>query len=383
MKAIATYRIPFPSKSDASKTYYLVANAATHQAISCDCNGWTRRVAPDGTRTCTHCKEQNAKAASLVGTPPPDPFAPPAPPPPPTPGRRVHPQLASAMAAGTGIARYVGDPAWVLEEKFDGHRVMVRVGADSFDAWSRPRAGGDGPLTRQLPAHIVTALKRLPPCLVDGELRIPGGHAWDVTRTDRTEELQLVLFDILECLGESIAHLADSQRRSYLEVAVAHLGAEASSLLAEPAPVTVAVRSAVTQEAVAAIWLRGGEGAILKRLTASYRPGCRTDAWVKVKKSATVTMTVTGFQDGKRGPFSVMDLTGTIAGEEVRTSVTTGAGNLDVIRDVEAHPERWVGRRIVVSYAETITDTISRRPGMTRIQLRHPCYDHVAAEHER
>lgn len=385
----------------------MIANAATHEAISCDCRGWTQRVdRTTGLRTCTHCKQQNEKAPVLrdanthgivaatkrLATPAVKPTQEPLAAEPP---RRTNPQLASAMVAGQGIATFVGNPDWVLEEKFDGHRVMVRVVNDTrgltVDAWSRPRAGGDGPLTRQLPRHIVTALLELPPGVYDGELRIPGGHAWDVTRTDRTEELQLVLFDVVECLGDSVAHLADRTRRSYLEVAFAHIGAQAvgpngeggESLLEDLRPVTLAERLPVSQEAVQAIWLGGGEGAILKRLSATYRPGYRTDAWVKVKKSATLAMQITGFANGKRGPYSVTEVRGTIAGEEVRTSVTTGAGNLDVIRNVEANPDAWLGEWIVVSYAETITDTISRRPGMSRIQLRHPIWDHVAAAHER
>lgn len=28
----------------------------THGATSCSCNGWTRRVAPDGTRSCKHTR---------------------------------------------------------------------------------------------------------------------------------------------------------------------------------------------------------------------------------------------------------------------------------------------------------------------------------------
>ena len=378
-----TVRIPYHSKSS-DAVYELIADAETGRAISCPCKGWINSKAPKG---CTHTKQQNAKAGlpengretteTRVNTLGPDPTAP-APR-----ADRINPQLAQAMPAGKTFESYIGDPEWALEEKLDGHRVMVRVpGAPTaaIDAWSRPRAGGNGPLTRELPPQILKDLAHLPACVLDGELRLPGGKAWDVTRTDLAHRLVYTAFDIVECMGMPVAHLPDRQRRQYLEMVIQHLTPEGALLDALPS-VQIIPRVDVSQAALDEIRGRGGEGAMLRRLNAPWRAGHRSDAWVKVKPGSglpypEVETVITHFEAGKFGPCSVTHVQGTIDGEAFTTAVKT----LDTtaLRDCEAG-RIGKGTRLVIGYVELIEQdaTISRKKGASRIQLRHPMWKRV------
>ena len=58
----------FPSSSG-SKTYQAILY--TDGTTSCDCMGWTRRVAPDGSRSCKHTKfiKMGIADSECVGTP--------------------------------------------------------------------------------------------------------------------------------------------------------------------------------------------------------------------------------------------------------------------------------------------------------------------------
>lgn len=44
----------FRSDSNPKKTYETIRY--TDGTVSCNCPGWTRRTAPDGSRTCKHCR---------------------------------------------------------------------------------------------------------------------------------------------------------------------------------------------------------------------------------------------------------------------------------------------------------------------------------------
>jgi len=55
--------------SSGSKIYHTILH--TDGVVSCDCPGWTRRVAPDGSRSCKHTRAVDMGTADMecVGTP--------------------------------------------------------------------------------------------------------------------------------------------------------------------------------------------------------------------------------------------------------------------------------------------------------------------------
>ena len=174
----------------------------------------------------------------------------------------IEPMLASKLPIGLDADSY--DPAeFVMEEKFDGIRLVVRVAGGRVRSWSRL-----GNL-RTLSIDVMGQLARMPDGVYDGEL-IEGSHSYDVH-----EGAALVLFDLLETLGRSAMHLSQTDRRRLLETAYSPVDVDG--------PVSLTVQQAPSVAGVVAIWARGGEGTIIKRRSACYRPGHRTADWVKVK----------------------------------------------------------------------------------------------------
>lgn len=196
---------------------------------------------------------------------------------------------------------------WAIEEKYDGHRLIVEVKrtpmshthASKVTAWTRPRKHAADPsgktmATRALPSHLVDALGLLPAGTYDGELLagIEDGTSTDVTRTDLAHTLRFVVFDVLEQGGVELMSSPYDGRRKTLETLFRghNMG-----------PVFLADTCAVCCEDdvtkfVAGVWARGGEGAILKRRSARYQPGKRSPDFVKIKRGETAVLTVVGFE---------------------------------------------------------------------------------------
>jgi ATP-dependent DNA ligase len=333
----------YPSSSS-SATYTAQLDPSTGQS-SCDCRGWTvkRGTAP---RSCKHTKDLEAtaggaKPSATLGRP----QAASSP--------SVKPQLASAMKEDQSLSDFSG-PDWVMEEKFDGHRLSLVVTKDKqVTGWSR--GGADRPQAeRPLPAGLVADAALLPEGIYDGELCIPGGTSSDVTRLDRKDALVLVIFDVVELMGVSLADKRQDTRRAALELAVAHAPAGGR--------VRLAVQQPVSLETIKGIWAAGGEGAILKKIDSTYRSGWRSPYWVKVKAIGSAEMLITGFEAGKMGPRSVLAL----RHDDGRVTTVKVLGN-EMLADVNNHPDRYVGKRCTISF-------MGMTPGN---QWRHPQFDHL------
>ena len=272
----------------------------------------------------------------------------------------VKPMLASAMT-GKRFEDYT-NADWCLEEKYDGHRVIVQIDPDGLVyAWSRP-AAGKAALPRVLPNEILDALKPVPAGTYDGELVAPGARSRssNVTRTDLQAGLRLIIFDAPHILSHDLRKEPYEIRREALCVAMDHMPNFDRVGIASVFPVSRSV--------VDGIWDRGGEGAILKRRGSTYQPGRRSPDWIKVKKSATTVMLITGFQAGKSGPHSVALLMDEDA-RVVRAKVRDQATREHIAKD----PKAYIGKYLVVTYVE-------RHPDGAYLS---PTWDHLAGPGER
>jgi ATP-dependent DNA ligase len=319
---------------------------------TCNCPGWTKRAV----RECKHTKElaaEAAKAGAALPAAKPDPvtpfdkvqdaggFQPP----------DIKPMLASAMPEGKNMSDFSG-PDYVMEEKFDGHRLSVIVRNGKVTAWSRPGSDRPGAL-RPLPPALVAQLAQLPEGQYDGELCIPGGTSSDVTRLDLKDKLVFVAFDAVEIMGTDLTALTLTARRAALELAIAHAP--------KGGRVVCAAQGPVSMDTVRAIWAAGGEGAIIKRLDSTYRSGWRTPNWIKVKKIGAAELTITGYEAAVRGPHACFKLKHD-DGRETTVKVLTD----DLLRRVDADPQSFVGRRVTISFM-----------GLTPTGTwRHPIFDH-------
>ena len=216
------------------------------------------------------------------------------------------PMLASPMKKGN----VVNWTDWAIEEKYDGHRLIVYVGLNgTVTAYARPR--GDGRMIeRTLPDHLRNSLATLVPGVYDGEL-LGGDVSTDVSRLDLAKELRFVVFDLLELHGSTTCHQTYDDRHLTLHRIFARMFGRPSWLsLATPVNLT---KEADVKKFVERVWKAGGEGAILKRRAATYQAGKRSADWIKIKRVEHAALTVVGFQPSRgkvmgRGPFAIVVL---------------------------------------------------------------------------
>lgn len=344
-----------PSSSDPLKTYTVVlGNDGT---LSCPCTGWIKwKKSPNRpVRSCQHTVkvakdlgihiENHTVAAQLAVQPKlfegevKDGF--------------ISPMLASALKEGKSIDDYDnGD--YVLETKYDGHRLIIRVAENEVIAWSR-----NGKI-RQLSAHIVKQLNRLAIGTYDGELVIPGGVSTDVTALDKLSTSTLVLFDMLEVMGVSIMGSPYHRRREFLKEAIKLVEGTAiteSFMIHGANPEKLSFKACLKN-----IWDEGGEGAIVKRLNAYYFAGKRSPDWIKFKEENTVEVTVVAFEEGLMGPHSKV-----VVEDDHGIEFTVKSLN-DAWRAFFAAggDKKVIGERMVISYQ------MKTRDG----RYRHPMADH-------
>lgn len=354
--------VNFTSASDPSKTYTAMIDA--DGALKCNCRGWTMKRGT-AARHCTHTKRIVAdrgltvverdgfvvvSAASVAA--PAIAVAAPAVVPAAAPTVTVTlPMLASPLPKTDTFESYIGRPGWVMEEKFDGHRCVVEIQDGTVQAWSRP-AAGKAPLRRTLPPAIVAILSNFPNCTLDGEERVPGGKSFNVVEAHLPK--QYVVFDVTVLLGQRVTGERYETRRAYL--------AEIFNTLETGDAVVLSQTFPIERATLDAIWARGGEGAVLKRTAAIYRPGMRSADWVKIKKLGTAETTITGYTAGLCGPYSVTNVVDA-DGNETRVKTL----NNSMLAAIAANPQGFIGRTLVIEYTERIGNS-----------YREPHWDHLA-----
>src|SRR5690348_1142742 len=187
---------------------------------------------------------------------------------------------------------------WQFEPKWDGFRCLARRDGDEVTLTSK----SGKPLARYFPdvAAMLHGLKEKQ-FLLDGELIIPVGDALSfdalqlrlhpaesrVRKLAKETPAELMLFDLLELDGKSLAPLPLAKRRDMLEQFF-HKNATPGL---ELSPMTC-------DRNVALGWLKrsGGalDGVIAKRADQEYRSGER--AMIKVKQQRTADCVVGGFR---------------------------------------------------------------------------------------
>lgn len=252
----------------------------------------------------------------------------------------ISPMLASPLPDGF----LVTPGRWFVEEKFDGHRLIMEVidtPADLFHkktvrAWSR-----DG-LHRPLPPQIVASAQLLSAGLYDGELMVPGRRFNSVTRLDQSAELVYTIFDVLDLHGEDCRAHPWTRRRDIMTIATMSLGpADAIRL----SIATLINGNAEVQVMAAEVWKRGGEGLILKAGDSLYEAGKRRKTWIKIKALFPATLEVIGFAPGRLGPVAVTLL---VDDEGNKTRVKTKDTATRTL--IEVDPARYIGRRLVIEH---------------------------------
>lgn len=221
------------------------------------------------------------------------------------------------MAASVGHDMPTGRN-WTFEPKYDGVRVVAYVNSRGVRLLTR---NGNDKAT-QFPgvAHalIELAIRRRKPFTIDGEIvalvdgnvarfqalqgRMHMKGAEDIARAATQVPATLVAFDMLSESRKDLTRLPWAERRSTLE---SLLGGLATSKRARAAdPVSQHIRLAPTRRDGPAMLRRardnGWEGIIAKRTDAPYRPGVRSDAWLKLKIDFEQEFVVGGFTEPRK-----------------------------------------------------------------------------------
>jgi ATP-dependent DNA ligase len=206
---------------------------------------------------------------------------------------------------------------WCIEQKYDGHRMIIyRVTerqVKSVYVFARPR--GDGRMierTYKLSRKLIDQLLRLPPGIYDGEL-LGGDTGTDVSRLDLIDDLYMVIFDVLDVEGQVWMDVRYSERRTALQEIFRRLHFDQSLVqLAASLPLETEKEA---KQFVKKIWTAGGEGAILKWKDGLYLPNKRKAShWVKIKRKESAALTVIGFQPSRGAvrfpghPFAIVQL---------------------------------------------------------------------------
>jgi bifunctional non-homologous end joining protein LigD len=197
---------------------------------------------------------------------------------------------------------------WAFEVKWDGVRAMIRSRPGRFHLFSR--AGNDitpaypelRALNRQLSSHEA---------ILDGEVvafdddgrpsfqvlqsRMHARGA-SVKRLAAERPVTLMVFDLVWLDGHSLVDLPWTERRAALE----ELGLDGDHWQTPGAYVGQG------EGLLAATAEQGLEGVIAKRTDAVYRPGRRSDAWIKVKNEMRQEFVVGGWLPGKGGRAGVL-----------------------------------------------------------------------------
>lgn len=285
------------------------------------------------------------------------------------------------------------DGSWCFEVKWDGMRVLARVGGEGLVL--RNARGADVTGTFPELGSVVDAVGGRP-CLLDGEvvaLGADGSPSFEMLQqrihvTDRrvaherasSRPVVYMAFDLLELDGEAVWRLPYLQRRELLGQLV--VGGPSVQV-----PTSFPHGGADLLEAARR---NGLEGVVAKRGDAPYEPGGRSASWRKVKVRNTQEFVVAGWLGGtgaRRGTIGSLVLGCRRAG------TLTWAGNvgtgftdreLDCLRELLARlaidtcpfderpspptgtQARWIRPEVVVQVAFGEWTSAGR--------LRHPSY---------
>jgi bifunctional non-homologous end joining protein LigD len=190
------------------------------------------------------------------------------------------------MLAGSAATLPEG-PEWTYEVKWDGYRAIAVRDGDRVRLLSR----NEKDLTLEYPA-VVSAVRsvRAPSFTLDGEivaLDDEGRPSFQALqhRSIAGVTIAYYAFDLLGVGRESLISQSLAARRARLRLLVLGSGI----LLSEPLPGSPA---RIERE----IRRLGLEGVIAKRRDSLYRPGQRSDEWIKVKFNRRQEFVIGGFR---------------------------------------------------------------------------------------
>ncbi|KQY79721.1 DNA ligase D [Pelomonas sp. Root1444] len=263
------------------------------------------------------------------------------------------PQLATLAAAAPA------EGEWLIENKFDGYRLLARISAGKVRLLTRQ--GNDWTARLKPLAEALQALD-LGPCWLDGEIVVLNDQGVpDFNRLQnaidnaRTQEIVFFLFDLPFVGRYDLRAVPLAGRRAALQQLLEGRATERIRF-------SDALPSTPTEVLAAACRL-GLEGVILKRADSPY-VGRRSDTWLKLKCQRRQEFVVVGFTDRTNSPKEVGALMlgyheegrlrsagsvgtgwGTAQGRELHRVLVALETDKPALDPAEFTPGRWSKRR--------------------------------------
>ncbi|WP_353828493.1 ATP-dependent DNA ligase [Agromyces sp. SYSU T0242] len=257
------------------------------------------------------------------------------------------------MLAAPGAPGLVTGDDWAVEWKWDGVRILARVEDGAVRLVSRN--GIDRTAAYPELAALASALRA--DAVVDGEIvaldeagrpdfgllqpRMHLERPREVAAAAASVPVRLFLFDVLEVAGVPTIDEPYVRRRERLERLV-RSGTDAPVEV----PPTVGLDAGAALEEARRTGL---EGIVAKRRSSPYRPGVRSDDWVKIALSRTQEVVIGGYRRGagsRTGRIRSL-LVGVPTSEGLRYAGRVGSGLRE--RETERLQERLDGLAVDVS----------------------------------
>ena len=228
---------------------------------------------------------------------------------------RDAPSFIEPMAAR--VVQELPDGAeWMYELKFDGYRALLLKNGASVQIRSR---NNKDMTALYPPIRAAGARFRAETAVVDGEIVAvdASGHPSFQALQHRSaypgHSIVLYAFDLLHLDGARLTGRPLEERRASLATVVRNSGV----LMSEDLPGSAA-------DVIAAVRGLGLEGIIAKRRDSRYRPGLRTDTWLKLKLELQQEFVIGGYRPGSHGVDAL--IVGFYDGKRLRFAGNVRAG---------------------------------------------------------
>ncbi|KKU03657.1 MAG: putative DNA ligase [Candidatus Woesebacteria bacterium GW2011_GWE1_45_18] len=328
----------------------------------------------------------------------------------PEPGTPIRPSLAERLPSAEKILEKVGEKV-AIEPKYDGFRAMVNIweeaGEKKVVIFSRNLEN-----TTHMFPDLVDAVKKIKvkSAIFDAEAigydlktgkflpfqeTVQRKRKHDIEEIAKRLPLKLFIFDILYKDGKSFLNTPFGERRKILESTVGKVDGKIELTRQEIVDSPEEIKR-LQKEYLA----EGLEGALIKKIDATYKAGARGYHWVKYKKTTeggltdTIDCLVMGINKGKgkragfgagaflvgvrsREKFKTVSKIGTGLTDEQWRELNERSKKLQVKEkpkeyevDKNQEPDTWVRPSLVV---EILADEITRSPIHTAgLALRFP-----------
>jgi bifunctional non-homologous end joining protein LigD len=232
--------------------------------------------------------------------------------------KRLMPKNITPMLA-TLVDQPFDDPGWIYEVKWDGYRALAFANKEKVNLRSR----NDKSFNEKFyPVHDALQGLKLN-AILDGEIIVAGKQGisnfgdlqnW---RSEADGDLRFYVFDVLWLNGYSVMHLPLTERKELL----------VDLLPAHPLIHISEVFSASGTEFFEAARSTGLEGIMAKKADSEYKPGIRSQEWLKIKVATRHEVIIGGFTHNENSPklFSAL-LVGVYEGKKLRYTGKTRTG---------------------------------------------------------